>query len=313
MGALVLDGVAVTRPRGPAVLEGVSLTVDPGQVLAVLGESGCGKTTLLRALIGLLPAGWRAEGAAQLGDTALFELDEAGWCAARGRRIGFVFQEPGQALDPTRTALAQVEIALTGRPRAERRAAAVRALGRAGFEAPEQKGHAYPHELSGGQRQRVVLARALALGPELVLADEPTAHLDPALEAAVLERLRAEAESRAAKVVLVTHDLAVARRASHRVLVLYAGRVAELGPTARVLARPRHPYTAALLAAELGRGRRPRPLAGEVPRLDAPPPGCRFHPRCPRAESRCAKDAPALGPVGAAHGFACHHPEEDAP
>jgi oligopeptide/dipeptide ABC transporter ATP-binding protein len=296
------------------VLQEVSLRIAPGEVVAVVGESGCGKSTLLRALIGLGPTGakYRVQGRITLADTVLSGFEASQWATVRGARIGFVFQEPQSALNPTQTVLRQVEAAFHHKPRAQRRRLAEQALAEAGFPDPKQRGQAYAHELSGGLRQRVLLALALAQKPELVLADEPTAHLDTALSDMVLDRLSAYVRAQDASLVLVTHDLSLAEARSQRIYVMYAGRIVEFGPTSEVLTRPRHPYTAALLAAVPKQGRLPNPIPGEVPNLHAPIVGCAFGARCPRVLPSCREDTPAMTAENS-RGWACLSPVPEPP
>lgn len=250
MGAtLEVQGLAVARSGGDSVLESVSFSLPPGEVLAVVGASGGGKSTLLRALVGLLPEGWTCEGAARLGDVQLVGRAADAWAELRGRRIGFVFQEPQRALLPTRRVVDQVGLAFRGRPKAARRAQACAALERVGFADAATRGRAFPHELSGGERQRVLLAMALAQSPELILADEPTAHLDPVHQAHALDVLRAEVRERGASLLLVGHDLGLVAQIADRVLVLRGGQIVESGSMKDILHNPGHPYTHELLAA----------------------------------------------------------------
>ncbi|MCB9651451.1 MAG: ABC transporter ATP-binding protein [Deltaproteobacteria bacterium] len=312
---LHLSGLRVTvgpPDRRVTAVDGIDLSVAPGEVVAVVGESGCGKSTLLRAVCGLLPRDATLEGTLAWDGTPLPAPGDPGWAALRREVLGVVFQEPGEALNPTRRIANQVIEALPPLPRARRKAAAAALLARAGFPEPEAVLGAYPHALSGGQRQRILAALALARDPALLLADEPTAHLDPTLAAQLLEVLfrgpgpAAPPTPSADRAALwVTHDLAWAARLATRVDVMYAGRVVERGPARAVLEAPRHPYTAGLVAAVPRPGRELAPIPGAPPSLLSPPAGCRFHPRCPRATERCAQVRPEWRA-----GVACHHPLE---
>ncbi|MCA9556559.1 MAG: ABC transporter ATP-binding protein, partial [Myxococcales bacterium] len=276
MGArLQLSGLRVTvgpPHRRVTAVDGIELSVAPGEVVAVVGESGCGKSTLIRAACGLLPRDAMVEGSLAWDDTPLPAPGDPGWAALRREVLGVVFQEPGEALNPTRRIAHQVIEALPVLPRAKRKAAAAALLTRAGFPEPDAVLGAYPHALSGGQRQRVLAALALARDPALLLADEPTAHLDPTLAAQLLEVLfRGPAPSAARAALWVTHDLAWAARLATRVDVMYAGRVVERGPARAVLEAPRHPYTAGLVAAVPRPGRELAPIPGAPPSLLSPP------------------------------------------
>lgn len=317
-GAVPTDGltvrglsVALGRGAGPAVqlVHEASLAVARGEVVALVGESGSGKSTLVRAVAGLLPrtAPWRVRGELSLGATDLLGLDEAGRRQVRGRRIGFVFQEPQQALNPTWTVRRQITQALPHIPKPQRRAHAEQLLTRLGFPEPEVRAGAYPHELSGGLRQRVLVALALAQGPELVIADEPTAHLDARLKLQVLSVLRAEVTAAKAGLLIVSHDLSMVSEVADRVYVMYAGTIVEHGTTAEVLRQPRHRYTAALIEALPAQDGLPKAIPGQVPGLMSPPPGCAFHPRCAFAVPECGRQRPEFTRQEE-RGWACWRP-----
>ena len=291
----------------PAV-DGISLTIERGETLAVVGESGCGKTMLGRALLDLLPEGARRSGSVHFEGQDLSAISDAGWSDIRGRRIALVFQEPGAALDPVRTIGAQIDEALRRHGRAgsdARRSRAASLLAEVSFHDPDRGLSEYAHRLSGGQRQRAFLAIALAGDPALLVADEPTASLDATVAAEVLDLLDRLRRERGLSLLLITHDLASAARRADRVLVLYAGRVVEEGPARSVLFEPRHPYTRALLAcvprlsdAALPRRRLPA-IPGSVPDLAFRPRGvCAFVPRCPDRFAPCDLAEPLLYPAG---------------
>ena len=296
--------------RGLAVSR-VSFDIDRNGGLAIVGESGSGKSVLVRAALGLL-AGTSARvegGAALLDGVDLLRLPPSALEGIRGRRVAMIFQEPAAALNPLLTAGFQVAEAMeAAEPSAAarlRRAASL--FAECGIREPRRAVAAYPHELSGGEKQRVTIACALAPGPELLVADEPTTALDVTVQARVLaliDRLRRE---RGLALVLITHALAVAARRAERLLVLYGGREAERGPTERVLARPAHPYTRALLAAlpTVAERRMPRPIPGSVPSIFDDAPGCRFAPRCALALDACRAEEPAPVEVAPGHVARC--------
>ena len=289
--------------RGGATLHalrGIDLRLDRGECLALIGESGSGKTLTALAVMGLLPEGARATGRIALDGRELLTLDEDAWCGLRGRRVAMVFQEPLTALNPLQRVLAQVmepiRLHRLAPDRATARQRALTLLARVGLE--ERQACAYPHQLSGGQRQRALIAMALAAEPELLIADEPTTALDARLRVQVLELLRELVAERGMGLLLISHDLALTARRVDRLLILYGGRVMEQGVAADLLAHPRHPYTQALWAARprLGAGRdQPlHPLKGNVPALTQLGDGCPFAPRCPLATTRCAAEPPGF-------------------
>jgi oligopeptide/dipeptide ABC transporter ATP-binding protein len=283
------------------VVRRVTLEVAPGEIVGLVGESGSGKSLTALAVLGLVPAPGRITGGSvRLAGRELVGAPERELRAVRGGRIGLVFQEPGAALNPVFSIGSQIAEAIRAHrsvTRREARRLAAELLARLALPDPERHLDEYPHQLSGGQRQRVVLALALAAGPELLIADEPTTALDVTIQAEVLEllgRLRAEL---GLAVLLITHDLAVVAGICDRVAVLYAGEVVEENRAELLFARPAHPYTRGLLAAlpRLGapapRGELPT-IPGQVPTPGDLPPGCPFHPRCPERLDECARLAP---------------------
>lgn len=301
-------------PSGIArAVDGVSFDVEPGEIFGIVGESGCGKSATCRSILRLFggaPA--RIAGGQILLDGAgdLAAMPERELAQVRGRDAAFIFQDPLTALNPTMKVGRQIaEVILRHRKvsRAEARAAALQLLRDVHVTSPERRLEAYPHELSGGLRQRVVIAMALALRPRLIVADEPTTALDVTVQDQILRLLKERRDSLGTSIILITHDLGVVSQICDRMAVMYAGRLVETGRVREVLDAPSHPYTRALLAAlpgQVGRDRALTPIEGAPPSLIAPPPGCRFAPRCTRAEARCTLgDPPPLAPrAGAAPG-----------
>ncbi|WP_437589424.1 oligopeptide/dipeptide ABC transporter ATP-binding protein [Sorangium sp. So ce1000] len=300
-------------------LDRVSFAVPRGRTVALVGESGCGKTVTALSVLRLLPEPYASidGGSIELDGQDLLSLSEREMRAVRGGKIGMVFQEPMTSLNPVYTVSAQIAEAIRlHRPmsRGDGRLYAVNLLRKVGFPEPEVRANSYPHELSGGMRQRVMIAMALAPGPSLLIADEPTTALDATTQAQILdllERLKAETSM---SLLLIAHDLAVVGELADEIVVLYAGVVVEQGPARDVLAAPSHPYTRALLRSIPARGLRPHRVRGErsrrlptipggLPDLRDPPRGCRFHDRCDAVFDRCRAEAPDLYavPPGAGH------------
>jgi peptide/nickel transport system ATP-binding protein len=286
-------------------LDGVSFDIAPGEILGVVGESGAGKSLTGAAIIGLLdPPGRIASGEVRLGGERIDDLPPAALRRIRGRRIGAIFQDPLTSLNPLYTVGRQlVETIRTHLPldAAAARARAIALLRETGIPAPEARIDHYPHQFSGGMRQRVVIALALAANPELIVADEPTTALDVSIQAQVIGLLQRLCREHGAAVMLITHDMGVIAEACDRVAVMYAGRIVEIGPVRDVIHRPAHPYTAGLMgsipALDEDRERLVQ-IDGAMPRLDAIPTGCAFHPRCPQAFERCRVERPVLMPAG---------------
>jgi oligopeptide/dipeptide ABC transporter ATP-binding protein len=287
-------------------VDGVSLAIEAGETFAVVGESGCGKSTLARLLIRLIEP---SEGTVRYRGRDIGALPAADMRRLR-RELQFVFQDPFSSLNP-RMSVGRIvgeplatHLDLTAGERRERVAAL---LARVGLRS--EHADRYPHEFSGGQRQRIGIARALASGPALLVADEPVSALDLSIQAQVINLLEDLKDEFGLTLVIISHDLGVIRHMSDRVAVMYLGRIVELAPTAAIFAEPRHPYTQALLAAIPhlgGAAHRAPPLAGEMPNPAAPPPGCRFHTRCPHARPRCAIETPPLAPAADGRPVACH-------
>jgi oligopeptide/dipeptide ABC transporter ATP-binding protein len=296
-----------------SAVDGVSFTLERGEMLAVVGESGCGKSLTSLALLRLIPHPGRIEPGAviRLDGQDVMALDEAGLRRIRGRRIGMIFQDPMTSLNPVFTVAAQIGESIRAHrkmTRTETRARALDLLREVGLPDPEARLDQYPHQLSGGMRQRVMIAIALASEPEILVADEPTTALDVTVQAQILEVLDQLRVARGMAVLLITHDLGIVAGRADRVAVMYAGRLVEEAPTPELFAHPSHPYTRGLLASVprlSGPVTRLTPIAGTVPLPTAWPSGCRFHPRCPEVLPRCpTDDPPALG-VGPGHQARC--------
>ncbi|HVO05833.1 MAG TPA: ABC transporter ATP-binding protein [Burkholderiaceae bacterium] len=312
---LAVDDLHVTlqTARGPgAALRGVSFAIDRGQTVGLIGESGCGKSITALALMGLLPEGARVGGSIRLDGHELVGLDESGWCALRGRRIGMVFQEPMTALNPLHTVGRQIAEPLRlhlGVSAAQARQRALQLLERVRVPQAARRLDAYPHQLSGGQRQRVVIAIALACGPDLLIADEPTTALDATVQREVLDLIADLVAERGMGLLLISHNLAVVARTVRRLMVMYGGIVAEAGPTEGVFERLAHPYTRALSRSRprlgLPRGTRLATIPGRVPELADLPAGCPFADRCERADDACRAALPQPVVVVDAHETRC--------
>jgi peptide/nickel transport system ATP-binding protein len=307
--------ISFARDNGPALVpvDDVSFTVSSGELVALVGESGCGKTLTGLALPRLLPRGAElgAGSTIRFRGTELTTLTERELRAYRGRRIAMVFQDPMTSLNPVMRVGAQVAEAIHAHRKVSRHAARERVLAllvEVGIADPESRIDAYPHQLSGGMRQRVLIAMALAAEPDLLIADEPTTALDVTIQAQILELLDHLRTARGLAVLLITHDLGIVAGRADRVLVMYAGRIVESAPTAQLFAHPGHPYTRGLFASIPrldATTTRLTPISGGVPRPDEWPAGCRFHPRCPVVTPRCRTDRPPLRAKGPDQLAAC--------
>jgi len=311
----------------------LSYDLAPGEVLAVVGESGCGKSVASMAVMGLLPPTAHITGSIRLGGgegmRELAGADDKAYGKIRGKDIAMIFQEPMTSLNPVLTIGRQIGEVLRrhqGLSKKEARARAVELLDLVGIPAPAQRVDEYPHQLSGGMRQRVMIAIAVACDPAVLIADEPTTALDVTVQAGILEVLQSLRERLGTAIVLITHDLGVVADIADRVLVMYAGRPVEQAPVDELFATPRHPYTRGLLSAVLRPGasaaraasdggkRRLPEIPGLVPSLDSQPDACTFAPRCARADDRCTTSRPgfeAVAPDGGTdtpHRTACWHP-----
>jgi peptide/nickel transport system ATP-binding protein len=293
-----------TRRGTLVAVDGVSLQIDEGEVLGVVGESGAGKSLTGAALIGLLePPGRIAEGQVILDGERIDQLPYERMRRLRGKKIAMVFQDPLTSLNPLYTIGRQlVETILThdDLSAAAARERAIKLLAEVGIPSPGQRFHHFPHQFSGGMRQRVVIALALCANPRLVIADEPTTALDVSTQAQIITLLKRLCEVHGAAVMLITHDMGVIAETADRVAVMYAGRIVEVGPVREVIRHPRHPYSRGLMGSIPLIGHdleRLVQIDGSMPRLTEIPPGCPFHPRCPQAFERCRRERPELIPV----------------
>jgi peptide/nickel transport system ATP-binding protein len=305
---LEVQGLRVEFPsrRGTLVaLDAVSFGIKPGEVLGVVGESGAGKSMTGLAVIGLLERPGRiAGGEVRLEGRRIDHLTGEEMRKVRGRKIGVVFQDPLTSLNPLYTIGQQlVETITTHLPltRNQGRERAISLLKEVGIPGAEARLHHYPHQFSGGMRQRVVIALAIAAEPALIIADEPTTALDVSIQAQIIALLKRLAQTRGTAVMLITHDMGVIAETSHRVAVMYAGRIVEIGPVRDVIHAPRHPYTVGLMGSIpriASQKTRLVQIDGAMPRLNAIPRGCAFNPRCPKRFERCFADRPDLLPAG---------------
>jgi len=296
--------------RTVAAVDGVSFAVAPAEAFGLVGESGCGKSSLAKAVLNLTPP---SGGSVRFAGTDLARLTPAQWRPLR-RRLQYIFQDPLAALDPRMTVVDQVaeallihRLAATAAERQERAYAQLAAVGLKRSQADK-----HPHALSGGQRQRAVIARALVLRPELLICDEPLSALDVSIQAQVVNLLADLRAQLGLALLFISHDLALVRHLCTRVAVMYMGRVVELGATEELFGDPRHPYTRALVAAvpvpepRAAGEAAPAVPSGEPPSLLDPPAGCPYHPRCPQAFDRCRREKPVLRSVGPGRTAACH-------
>jgi len=305
-----------------SAVDGVDLTLAQGEIVGIVGESGCGKSVTAMSLAGLLPGSARISGSVRLQGTELIGAPESVLRAVRGQSIAYIFQEPMSSLNPVLTVGRQVGEVLQvheGLSRKQARARAVELLTLVGIPSPLQRVDNYPHQLSGGMRQRVMIAMAVACGPTVLVADEPTTALDVTVQAGILDVLRGLRDRLGTSILFITHDLGVIADVADRVVVMYAGRVVERAPVDELFAHPQHHYTAGLLVATPTPGRhagtdRLQEIPGLVPVLSSQPDACTFADRCPAADTQCLASAPALSSdrdvtsLPADHLVACWHP-----
>ena len=316
---LTVESLSTTfaTERGPVrAVDDVSLTLDRGQSLGIVGESGSGKTVLSRSIMGLLPSTARREGSIRFGDQELLGPGAPDMSRLWGREMSMVFQNPMVSLNPVMRIGEQIAEPLRihlGMSRRDARSTAIRLLRDVRIPEPERRVNQYPHELSGGMRQRVMIAIALACGPSLLFADEPTTALDVTVQAQILDLIAEQRAERNMSVILVTHDLGVVAGHTDVIAVMYGGRLVETAPTATLFADMRMPYTEALLASiprlDQPSHTRLTTIPGRPPELIDPPPGCPFAPRCAYARDRCREERPPLSPTqDPTHSYACWFP-----
>jgi peptide/nickel transport system ATP-binding protein len=331
-GAPVLEvrGLSVTfsTEAGPlSAVDGVDLTLAAGEIVGIVGESGCGKSVTAMSLAGLLPRSAKISGSVKLLGKEMVGASQSDLRAARGRDIAYIFQEPMSSLNPVLTVGRQIGEVLQiheGLTRRRARVRAVELLTLVGIPSPAQRVDNYPHQLSGGMRQRVMIAMAVACEPKVLVADEPTTALDVTVQAGILDVLRELRHRLGTSILVITHDLGVIADISDRVMVMYAGRVVECAGVDELFALPQHQYTGGLLSASPTSGRhagthRLREIPGLVPVLASQPDACTFAQRCPAADSQCTSAAPGLAVPGDRrslskdHAVACWHPLGETP
>ena len=317
---LRLSDVCVDIGRN-RLLDGISLTLERGQVLGLVGESGSGKSLTALAVTGLLPliGGRITAGSIQFDGTDLASIGEAGFRRLRGKRIGFVMQNPMTALDAVQRIGEQVDVVSRLHLGLSAQAARLRTLdllAQLRIPEPAAVADAYPHQLSGGMKQRIVIAMALAGEPDLIIADEPTTALDVTVQAQIIQILTRLSRDRGLALLLITHDMGVVAQVCDRVAVLYAGRIAEERAVDPIFAAPAHPYTSALIGCIPREDMEPGSLhgiPGAVPTSGRYPPGCRFNPRCASAADLCRQERPLLRPILKSGAVACHFANAEAP
>ena len=293
-------------------VDGVSFTVDKGEPLGLVGESGSGKTVTALSILRIVPRPGRVVGGKAVFDGEdLLVKPEKEMRGIRGRRIGYVSQDPNSSLDPLFTVGNQLAEVVQAHEKVTKERASEKVLEllqRVRISEPEARMKAYPHELSGGMRQRIAIARALAGEPDLLIADEPTTNLDVTIQAQVLDLLRDLQREMGMTLILITHDMGIVAEMTTKVVVLYAGRVAEIASTKETFSAPKHPYTSALLRAvpRVDRKKDLVPIGGNIPNLIVPPSGCRFHPRCRFVKDVCVSQEPPLEAIGGGREVSCH-------
>jgi len=327
---LEVRGLSVTfstEAGSLSAVDGVDLTLAAGEIVGIVGESGCGKSVTAMSLAGLLPRSARVSGSVRLLGKEMIGASPAELRAARGRDIAYIFQEPMSSLNPVLTVGRQIGEVLQiheGLSRRRARARAVELLALVGIPSPAQRVSNYPHQLSGGMRQRVMIAMAVACEPKVLVADEPTTALDVTVQAGILDVLRELRHRLGTSILVITHDLGVIADISDRVMVMYAGRVVERAGVDELFALPQHQYTGGLLSASPTPGRhagahRLREIPGLVPVLASQPDACTFAQRCPAADSQCLSAAPGLAvqrdrlALSQDHAVACWHPLGETP
>jgi oligopeptide/dipeptide ABC transporter ATP-binding protein len=324
---LKIENLVVDFPTKDGVVHavrGIDADLSPGEVLGIVGESGSGKSVTAMATMGLLPKNAKVSGSVRFNESELLGLKEKRLMPVRGKGIAMIFQDPMTSLNPVYSVGWQIAEAIRAHndiSKAEALQRAITLLDTVGIPNPQERVNNYPHEFSGGMRQRVVIAIAMANDPDVILADEPTTALDVTVQAQVLDALRTALSETHAALLLITHDLGVVAGIADRVLVMYAGRVVELGTVDQIFYEPAMPYTIGLLGSlprlDAKETDRLRPIPGSPPSMVGNKVGCPFAPRCPLRQPICDKEEPALrpvaqsnGPVARSHLAACHFAEE---
>jgi oligopeptide/dipeptide ABC transporter ATP-binding protein len=317
---LQVDALSITFPDGGSggrvsAVEGLSFDVDERETFAIIGESGSGKSVTAMSLVGLAPSTAVASGSVKFRGRELLNLEDREIRKIRGKDIGVVYQDPLSSMNPLWPVGEQIAEVIRAHGLAGRRAAAQRAvelLDSVHIPDPRRVARAYPHEISGGMGQRAMIAMALSCQPSLLIADEPTTALDVTIKAQILELLAELRDEMGLTVIIISHDMSVVAELADRIMVMYAGRIAETGSADQLMQRPRHPYTSALMeTATLSEAKWKQPLVsigGSAPVLAARPSGCAFHPRCPSRGERCAEAIPALATQPGGERVACHYP-----
>lgn len=295
----------------------LNITLQKGETLGIVGESGCGKSMTALALMGLLPENATTSGELLLSGEDLLKKSEKEMCTIRGNRMAMIFQEPMTSLNPVHTVGRQIMEPLRlhrGLSKAAAYEEAVRLLDRVGIPNPSERIRNHPHQLSGGQRQRVMIALALSCSPDILIADEPTTALDVTIQDQILELIQTLVDEEGMSLVLISHDLGVIAENTQKVMVMYGGTAVETGSTDRIFDELTHPYTQGLFAAMpkigMGRDRRLTTIPGTVPDLINLPRGCTFTDRCPLASEKCGADAPKRSQMNESHTVMCHHLEQ---
>jgi oligopeptide/dipeptide ABC transporter ATP-binding protein len=297
-------------------VDGISLTVNEGEPIGFVGESGSGKTVTALSVLRLIPRPGRiVSGKVTYRGEDVLAKSEKEMRAFRGRKVAMVFQDPNSSLDPLFTIDSQLCEVLQAHDKLTKRQAHDRALSLlelVRISEPEARLRCYPHELSGGMRQRIAIARAIATSPDILIADEPTTNLDVTIQAQVLELLKTLQSELKMTLIMITHDMGIIAETTKKVVVMYAGRVAESGTTKEIFQDMKHPYTAALLHAvpRIDMRRELIPIGGNIPNLITPPSGCRYHPRCPYAKPICSEAVPPLESIGDGRTVSCHRWKE---
>ncbi len=313
--------VTFATPHGPLrAVGGISYAIGPGRTLGVVGESGCGKSVSALAVLGLVPPPGRVSGGTiHLGALDITAMDERALAAIRGERVSMIFQEPMSALNPVLTVGEQIAEAWalhrTGTA-SDARDAALAMLDRVRIPNPKERFENYPHQMSGGMRQRAVIAMALACGPDLLIADEPTTALDVTIQAQIIELMMEIQSEFGMAIQFISHNLGVVSEIADDVMVMYGGHIVEQATTEQIFTNPRHPYTRGLIETVPRLGAREARLAaipGTVPDLLDLPPGCPFSDRCPHADAQCRHEPPAIEDLGGRHLIACFKPQGDGP